>query len=227
MALDEIQFDVAFKTSELTQQGNLFYVERLNFEFNTRGAVVTPVLSFENSDVTLPTISSTERDVVEVAVNRLGPVSFLKLSPVSNIQWFRADMFIRPVQLGLLLLNQQSRSSMPGRSVDNTSGVRFEVNPFSLPEDARFVNPVYRRLYVDIETGTETVTPVLEFDDGTEQTLTPGIVHATRAIAEFALCTVKRVKAIRLDGDFSSADVVLYDLEADINVPNARTRAVG
>lgn len=227
MALDEIQFDVAFKTRELTQQGNLFYVERLVFEINTRGGTVTPELILEDSSVTLTGVTTSERDFVAVPVNRLGPVSALVLSPVSNIQWFDVAMYVRPVQLGIRLLNQQSNSSMPGRSVDSTSGVRFEVNPFSLPESARFVSPIYRRLYVDIETGAETVTPVLEFDDGTEQTLAPGIVHGTRRIAEFALCTVKRVKAVRLDGDFSSADVILYDLEADINVPNSRTRAVG
>ena len=226
MAVDEITFDVALKTRELTEQGQLFYVEYFIIESNTRSQDVTIDIKLEDTVVSLPTYSTTERDFTQVRVDRLGPISQIVFSPVANVQWYGTEVFIRPVNLGLNLLVQRARSTMPGRSVDNTSGVRFEVNPFSLPESARFVSPIYRRLYVDIVTGAEVVTPVLEFDDGTTQTLGT-ITHATRAIAEFALCTTKRVRAVRLDGDFSNASVILYDLEADINVPNARTRAVG
>jgi hypothetical protein len=226
MALDRIKYDVIPYTRELDELGNLFYVERLVLETNTNGNSVTPTLGFEAGDVVLSSVSNTSRGMLEVAVNRLGPLNSVELAPVSQIDWYGVELFVRPVMLGVNIVERGQQVVLPGRTSNSAVNLIFDINAFSFPEDARHINPIVRRLFIDIETGAETVTPTLNFDGGGSITLS-GITLASRAIIEFAILNANRVKNITLAGDFSSSDVILYDIEIDIYIPSQRRLAVG
>ena len=218
MAFDRISYPIVEQTKEFTQRPNLFYIDRLMIEANTRGQVVTPTLVLEDLVITLPTFSTTVRDHVEIDVDRIGSFSRLELSPASGIQWFMAEVVIRPLQLGVALLPSGGRQQFPGRSDDVSSFLFFELKPFAVPTDARLSCIITKRLYIDIETGGETVTPVLLFADGTTQTLA-GITQATRGVVEVSVLASTRLVGVRLDGDFSNSDIILYDIEVDMYVP--------
>lgn len=218
MAFDRISYPIVEQSTEFTQRGNLFYIDRLMVEANTRGTIVTPSLVFEDTVVTLPTFSTTARRHVEIEINRIGSFSRLELTPVAGIQWYLVELVIRPMQLGVGLLPRGARQQFPGRSADVSTSLTFELKPFSIPNDARLSCIVTKRIYVDIVTGAETVTPVVLFADGTTQTLAT-ITQATRGVVELSILAAERVVAIRLDGDFSHEDVVLYDIEVDMYLP--------
>ena len=55
MAFDRISYPIVEQTKEFTQRPNLFYIDRLMIEANTRGQVVTPMLVLEDLVITLPT----------------------------------------------------------------------------------------------------------------------------------------------------------------------------
>ena len=226
MALDQVTFDIVEQTAELTQLGSLFYLERLHLEVNTRGQTLTPTLTLETTAITLPTVSTTARDLVDVTIDRLGPMSTLTLSPVSGMQWYLAELVIRPLVLGLRLVARGVRTAYPGRSSSISTTVRWDINPFSLPADARNQQLIVKRIYVEIVTGAETVTPVIEYADGTTETLA-SITQATRGVVERAVLTAKRLRAFRLDGDFTNSSIVIYDVEMDCYSPSARALAVG
>ena len=96
--------------------------------------------------------------------------------------------------------------------------ILFELKPFSVPGDARLECIITKRLYIDIVTGAESVTPVLLFADGTSSTL-PAITQATRGVVDIALLESTRVVGVRLDGDFTNPAIVLYDIEMDMYIP--------
>ena len=218
MALDRISYPIVEQSKEFTQRGNLFYIERFMAEVNTRGTVVTPTLVLEDLVITLPAFSTTTRAQVEIDIDRIGAFTRLELSPAAGIQWFFNELVIRPLQLGVALLPSGARQQFPGRTADITSNVIFDIKPFAAAADARLSCVITKRLYIDIETGAETVTPVLIFSDGTTQTL-PGITQATRGVVEVSVLASTRLVAVRLDGDFSNPDIVLYDVEVDMYIP--------
>lgn len=226
MALDRLKYDVFPFTRELDELGSLFYVERLVVETNTNSTDITPTFSFESEDVVFSTISNSVRGMLEVVVNRLGPLNSFELTPVAGIDWYGVELFIRPVVLGVNVVESGARVVMPGRTNDSTSSLVFDINPFSFPEDARHINPIVRRLWVDIETGTNSVAPTLNFDDGTSSALT-AITTSGRAITEYSVISAKRVKNLTLAGDFADGQVVLYDVELDVYLPSKRRMAVG
>lgn len=226
MALDRIKYDVYPFTREMDQLGSLFYVERVILEVNTDDIEITPTFLFEVGDVVLSTVSNSARGMIEIPVNRLGPLNSFELTPVGGIDWYGVELFLRPVVLGLNIVATGQRTVFPGRTSDATANLIFDINPFSFPEDARFINPIVRRLWVDIETGLNTVTPSLTFDDGTSSSLT-AITSATRVITEYSILTAKRVKTITLTGNFADGEVILYDLEVDTYIPSQRRLAVG
>ena len=82
MAVDLIQFDVALRTRELTEQGQLFYIEYFIVEANTRSQSVTLTVKLEDTDAVLPTFFTAERSFTQVRVDRLGPVSQVTFDPV-------------------------------------------------------------------------------------------------------------------------------------------------
>lgn len=226
MALNQFAFDIVQQTKEFQQLGNLFYFERLIAEVNTRGVAVTPTLTLETTDISLSTITTSTRDLVEVTVDRLGPFSALTFSPVTDMQWYSVGAIIRPLVLGLRLVGRALRTTYPGRSASVATTIRWDINPFALPADARNQQIIAKRVYLDLVTGSESVTPVIEYADGTSDSLS-AVTQATRAVVEFAVLTGKRLKAFRLDGDFSNSDIVIHDVEMDAYMPNARTLATG
>lgn len=218
MALDRISYPIVEQTKEYTQRGNLFYIERFMIEANTRGTAVTPTLVLEDLVITLPTFSTTARDHIEVVADRIGSFSRFELSPASGIQWYLVEMVIRPLVLGVALLPSGARQQFPGRSSDVSSFLLFDLKPFAAPTDARLSCIITKRIYIDIETGAEIVTPVLLFVDGTSQTLA-GITQATRGVVEVSVLAAERLVGVRLDGDFTNSDIVVYDVEVDMYVP--------
>lgn len=226
MALDQVDFDITQQTKQYQQLANLFYIERINIEANTRGQTVTPTLQLEATSITLPTFSTAARDLVEIDVNRIGPFSALSLNPVSSMQWYSVGMVVRPIVLGLKVVARDLRIVFPGRSSSIATTIRWDINPFALPADARNAQIIVKRVYLDIVTGAQSVTPVIEYTDGTTESLL-AVTQATRGIVEFAVLTGKRIRAFRLDGDFTNSAIVVYDVELDAYLPSARNLAVG
>lgn len=226
MALDRIKYDIWPFTKELDQLGNLFYVERLVLDVNTNDNSLIATFGFESEDVVAAAVSNSARGMLAIDVNRLGPLESVEISPVTGMEWYGVELFVRPVMLGVNIVESGQRAGMPGRTNDATINLLFDINPFSLPEDARFITPIVRRLWVDIETGANSVIPSLNFDDGTSSTL-PTITTAGRAITEYSVLTAKRVKNVTLAGNFADGEVILYDLEVDVYLPSARRIAVG
>lgn len=226
MALDRIIYDVVPFTRELDQLGNLFYVERLVVEVNTNNSTLTPTFNFEVGSVALTGQTNSAQGMLEFTVNRLGPLLSVELAPAVAIDWFGVELFVRPLNLGVVVVGRGLRVDLPGRTSDATANLIFDINPFAFPEDARHISPVVRRLWLDIQTGTNTVTPTLNFDDGTASTLA-GITQVGRAVVELNVLQAKRVKNITLAGNFADGQVVLYDIEADVYLPSTRRLAVG
>ena len=232
MALDTISYDILPYTREFDDLANLYYFERLVVEADTDDTSVTPTVHYSGTSTALTAFSCTDRAFNEITVNKLGPISQITFTPINEIYWYGIEMFIRPLEMGVQLVStgrgpqRKFLASMPGRSSDVTTSIQFDINPFSFPEDSRHINPVLRYLWLDIETGAETITPTLVNDQGTETALT-GITSATRGIQEFSILATNRIKTVRLDGDFSSSDVILYDIEVDLYIPNSRRMSVG
>ena len=226
MALDSFSYDVVEQIREFTLLSNLYYVERVTAEINTRGIDVTPLLRLEATDYTLDAINTTVRDLVEIDVNRIGPFSRLNFSPVSGIQWYQVSVVLRPLTLGLKIVARGIRTVFPGRSSSVSTYLEWDINPFSLPQDARNQQIIVRRLYLDLVTETEIVTPVLHFNDGTTETLR-ATIQATRGVVEYPILISKRLNKVRLNGDFTNSSIILYDVELDAYLPSKRQMAVG
>jgi hypothetical protein len=231
MVMTGPRYDLLDFTQELTEQGNLFYIERLLVENNTSGVSVTPQLTFDNDTVVaFPSFSRTTRGFSEVSINRLGPLVSLELTNSAfasqAIGIFSLELHLRPVRLGINFVATGQKVEVSGRGPSVSNSIVFEINPFEFPEDARHMQPIPRRLYLDIQTDATGVTPVLVSDDGTETTLTT-IVQTTRKVVEFSILAGRRLRAVRLNGDFSDAANVLYDIELDTYLPGNRRLSVG
>jgi len=226
MAYDTIKYDVYQFTRQLDQLGNLFYIERLILDIDTNNEELTASFEFEAETFTSAAVSNSARGMINIDVNRLGPLQSVSLTPIDSISWYAVELFVRPVVLGLNIIESGSRVLMPGRTVNAATSLIFDINPFAFPEDARHINPVIRRMWIDAEAGDNTITPVLTFDDGTTTSLT-AISSDTRIITEYSILTAKRVKNVTLQGDFSDGEVVLYSLEVDVYIPSARRMAIG
>lgn len=229
MSLAGIQYEVLEHTQDLTEQNQLYYVERLIAEVNTNDNDVTPSLYFNGTAVAYTALNTATRQFVQTTVERLGPLTSVQLAmsdfSSSNLGLYSLELHIRPVELKLNLITMGQTVQLAGRSVDPATSITFDINPHEFPENARFITPLPRRLYIDIKSAAN-VTPVLVEDDGTETNLT-AINQAGRAIVEFAILTGKRLKSLRLDGDFSVAGTVLYDIVLDTYVPGNRKLSVG
>lgn len=226
MALDTLNYDILPYSREFDELGNLFYVERIVVEADTDGTSVTPTISFNDSDVALTAFSTSSRGFSEISVNRLGPVDAISFTPINSIEWYGVESFIRPIEMGANIVPGGMHTSFPGRTSDASTSISFDINPFSMPESARHINPILRYLYIDIETGAQTVTPTLINDAGTETALT-GITTATRAISEFSILATNRIKTVRLDGDFTNSAIILYNIQIDMYIPAGRRMAIG
>lgn len=226
MALDRLKYDVWPHTRELDQLGNLFYVERLLLEVDANDETITATFAFEAGDYVPSGVTNSARGMLEIAVNRLGPLNSVELTPITLIEWYGVELFVRPVMLGVNIVESGQRVVMPGRTSDAATSLIFDINPFSFPDDARHVNPVIRRMWVDAETGDNTITPTLNYTDGTSATLT-AISDSSRVITEYSLLSAKRIKNITLAGDFADGEIILYDFEIDIYLPSQRRMALG
>lgn len=226
MALDRIQYDTLDKSNELSLLSNLHYVERLLLEVNTNGVSVTPTLTLGANAFAFSSVSNTTRGFIEIPVNRIGPIDRLELAPFAKVDWYQVELFLRPVVYKIKNVPTGNVAVFAGRSTLIDSSIIFDVHPFTVPEDPRNFDPVIRRLYIDAETGTESFTPVLTFDDGS--TLSLAVVDTVgRAITEYSIIQPKRVKTLTLQGDFTSDQIVLYSVESDLYVPSKRRLAVG
>ena len=219
MSFDGIQFDIDDFVRELDELDRIIYVDRLVTDIDPQSNSVTPVVNLNGTDVTLSAISSASRTISNLAINRIGPVRYVQyqFAGEDDVRWYNIDLVIRALDLGINLLPTGDRVNQRGYATDVTTSLIFDINPFTLPTDARVQNGLIQRLYVDIVTGAETVTPVLVFDDGTTSSLA-GITNATRAITEFSIGTTQRLNRIRLDGDFSNSAIVVYDFELDLYI---------
>jgi len=231
MALLGPQYEILSYTQELTEQGNLFYIERLLVECNTNGQSVTPRLTFDNdTTVDLASFSTTFRRFIQVDIERLGPLVDLALVNSnfagSGIAFFSLELQLRPVQLGVNLIGIGSKVEIPGRSPDVSNALVFDINPFTLPEDARFITPIPRRLYIDIKTDSSGIQVELENDDGT-LTNVGTFVSTTRSVLDLSILTGQRLRSVIIGGDFSGTDTILYDIELDTYTPGNRRLAVG
>lgn len=221
MALDSFSYDFIEQVREYDQLSNLYYVERITVEANTRGVDVTPILRLEATDYALDVVNTTVRDLVEIDVNRIGPLSRLNFSPVLGIQWYKVAVVLRPLTLGLKLVARNLRTVFPGRSSRIAAYLQWDVNPFSLPEDARNQHIIVRYVYLDLKTGAQTITPELIFNDGSSQLLRE-TSQPTRAVVEYPVLTSKRIQQLKLHGDFTNTDNVIYDVEMDCYLPMRR-----
>lgn len=227
--IEALQWEVLPFTKQMDEMAQLMMIERLQVEAHTDSLVVTPYIVRQDNTITLSGFSTSDWDNVVVEINRLGPLVGLLLQgsfSTGRIRLTNVDIVVRMLDLGVNIVPLGARTVFPGRTTKPETSLIWDINPFALPEDARFLNPVLRRLWVDIETGTETVTPVLTFNDGTTSTLS-GITNASRAVTEFSLITSQRLKQVRLDGDFKSEEIILHDIEVDMYIPPRRRHAVG
>lgn len=220
MAFAGIEYAIDDYVRDLDELDRLIMVDLLLTDVNPQGNTVTPVITLGGTEVTLTAITSAARAEDEIVVNRLGPVQRLQYqyADPTTVLWYNTKLVIRPLDLGINIIPGGAPVRLRGRSVDPTTSLVWDIRSFSLPEDARHQNPIVRRLYVDAVTGAQTITPVLVYDDGTTSSLA-GLTNATRAVTEYAIMTSTRVKRLRLDGDFTNAAIVVYDVELDMYIP--------
>lgn len=220
MAFDGIEWDVIDHTRALDELDRIIMVDRFVADMDAAGATVTPTIRLNNTDITLTAITSTGRAITEQAINRIGPVDRFQMdfAITDAVRWFNIDLDVRALDLGINILPNGNRIGQRGRSIDPTVRLTWDINPFSLPADARATNTLIQRLYVDAVTGAQTITPVLEFHDGTTSSLA-GITAATRTVTEFAIGTTQRLRQLRLDGDFTQSAIIVFDVEIDLYIP--------
>lgn len=202
----------------------IIYVDKLTVEMDTGSNDVTPRLNFLNTNDTFTAINTSQREYTQVDIDRLGPVTRFRLeyNEFDEVKLYSPpELFIRPLDLGLNIPNVQGRRLIRGRSVDPTTSLTWRIQPHDLSPDARIQNPLIKYLYVDIVTGAETVTPVLEFKDGTTSSLA-GITEASRTTVEYSIGNTQEVSRLRLDGDFTSSDIIVYDVEIDIYISRSQ-----
>lgn len=222
-------WDVIPETRELDELRNLHYFERVTVEANTNSQNLQVRITQDGSAITSTAQTSSARDYLEFTFNRFGPIQGVDLIGSffdQNIQVYNVDCHVRPVVLSVNIVSSGTVRPLPGRTVDPTTAILFDLTPFTLSQDARFLRLVMRRLYIDIETGAQTVTPVLRYNDGTSTTLA-AITQAGRAIVEFNILRTSRLERVELQGDFTNSAVILYDISIDVYVPANRRLAVG
>lgn len=223
MALDRIKYDITPYTKQLNLLDSLFYVERITADANTNGVSLMACIVFEAFTVNFGSLSNSARGMLEYTVNRLGPVLELEFTPIAAVDWYDLEMHVRPVDLGVKVTPVGRDTRVPGRTNNAAISLVFDILPSCFPEDARHLKPVARRMYLDME---GTMTPVLNFDDGSSTTLV-ALTHGSRQVADLNILTASRIKNVTLLGDFTDEDNILYDFEIDMMVPAQRRTAIG
>lgn len=223
MALDRIKYDIVPYLKQLNLIDRLFYIERITAEVNTNGVSLMACIDLGGTVVNFGTQSNLARAPITYIVNRLGPVHHLEMMPIAAVDWFDLEITVRPVELNVRVVPIGRETSIPGRAPGPAASLIFDIHPFCFPADARHIKPVAKRLYIDMEGD---MTPQLNFEDGTSQTLA-ALSHTTRQVADVALLTANRIINVTLLGDFSSADNILYDIGIDIFIPAQRRTAIG
>jgi len=235
MAFEGIAYPVDDYTRELDELDRIIMFDRFLVDINTGSTAVTPVLIMNGTEVTFTDLNNAARTVEEIAVDRFGPCqeAQLRYDLANDVKIYALDLVIRPLDLGInILVGGKSSSSgmaagtrveMRGRASDPTTSIFYDINPFSLPTDARAQNAIIQRLYIDAVTGAQTITPVLVFEDGTTTSLT-GLTNASRAITEYSIGTTQRLKRLRLDADFTNSAIIVYDVEIDLYISKSQLR---
>lgn len=195
--------------------GQLYFIERLVIESDTNGTSITPSIKIGGVTITLDAFSTSARGYTEIDVERVGPIENVTLSGdfESDVQIFGINMFLRPVTLGVKLPGGE-RLEIDGRASDAGTELLFDIDPNDRRFDAQSNVPLVERLYIDADTSSSNITPII-----TMENQTVGLDFdstSTRDTMIWDVNYIGRLRNVRLIGDFVNNAVKLYGVELQV-----------
>lgn len=150
-----------------------------------------------------------------------------------DLTWREIGVGIRALyaekETGLLLGTWTAQSKVviveaEGVTADDTDPifVQFQT-PHALVDVANV--GVVQRLYLDLDTDGQPVSPVIIYDDDTEEAL-PSCQTTARETVEYAINRSARMVGVRLQA-FLAARITVYGVEVDVYVPGVDSQKLG
>jgi hypothetical protein len=209
----ELIFDIPPQLRELDELNTVYFIERLIIEADTNGSVITPIIDFENTSLTLSTISSTSRSMQQISVERMGPITALRLQDnfTDDVQIFGIELVIRPVLLDVVLLSGE-RMQIDGYSTNAATSIVFDLEPFNRQFAGTVSLPIIDNMTVEANTAGLTVTSVITCNEGVSF-LGPSIQATSRQQLTKQLDRLGRVNTVTLSANFAGASIALYSVE--------------
>jgi len=203
----------------------LVVVEDMFIDATTGGETFTPTLITNNGDITLDTIAPSTRQLLTQSLDRMFQVMGLRLagtSLTSNVEIYGAEIEVSLLRLGITI--NGIRFEFPGRAPALNTALIFAIDPSTLPYEARFGNPVLKRLYIDATLNSNTITPRFIFTGQTSD-LVP-TATSERVRREWPVGIADRLTAFHLLGDFTQ-NIRIHRIEVDIYVPESIVGSAG
>jgi hypothetical protein len=219
----QLKWDIWTETQKLDNLSELFYLERITVDADTNSQNLVLEVGFGAANTTQSTnINSAARENLTTSWDLLGPINHLILDgdfeSQTGIKIYNIAVDLRPLPLQLSVLGKQQNISINGRASLPEEVLRWDIWDHQLPEDARHVNPIIRRLWVDCVSSVNSISMGYLLDDDTavEQT---AFTQATRGIVIWDRMIAGRVKQVFLCGDFTVATTSVYGIGMDIYIP--------
>lgn len=212
----EIEFEIPPNRREFDDSQTLFILSRLAIDADTQGASFTPEIDVQaGGTITLAAFSTAARQYSTFDINRIGTIHGLRLLGDWSVdrRLFGAELFVRPLSLGLNITTRGNRAQVRGRTLDPTTELIFEVQP--LLQELNMEGNLFwlERIVVEANTNGSTITVLIDTDGAT---ITAGTVNTTgREYVELFIQRPAPIRAVRLLDDFTD-DVQLFGVEIHV-----------
>lgn len=212
----EIEFEVPPNRREFDDTGTLFVLDRLIIDADTQGANFTPVIDVQaGGSITLPAVSSAARTYNGLGINRLGTIQGLRLVGdwSADRRLFGAELYVRPLTLGLNVTTRSSRAQVRGRMIFPDTEINFEVQP--LLQELNMEGSLFfiERIVVEADTNGNAVTVLIDTDG---VTINAGSVNTTtRQYVELFVQRPAPIRGIRLQADWTQ-DIQPFGVEVHV-----------
>lgn len=207
-------------TTDLTQLGRLFIIDRFVVESNTNSTDVVPSLILLNTTVTLATITTSARGFTEYDLDRVGQLQEVRLAGDFTVAGtlpsiYRVEIYLRELELGMVIdtnTGEPRRRGVPCRAAVPTTALNFEVPPGDRSWDDAAVAMIIDRVTFDINTDSTALTPVIQRKTGGAITLTDVNTSARNHVTQ-QVDRMGTVVQFDLQGDFITNAVQPYGIE--------------
>ncbi|MEE9586064.1 MAG: hypothetical protein V3W09_04105 [Nitrososphaerales archaeon] len=195
----------------------IYLIERFEIESNTDNFPVSIILETDVGFIQVGTFTTTTKSWSILPVNRLLHLDFVKFGGeilTQDVRITKINLYSRRVLLGIRLFfsGGMKKIIILGRFNAARTQLLFESNLLEAELDIQQV-PTIRKLYVDVDSASQTITPVIEGVSGNTTLAT--INNATRTFEERGMSVSDRLIRLRLDADWTQP-IALFQTELDI-----------